>query len=126
LLEAVTLETPVSLVKDVSIEVERVLEVLQELKWQALKKVWGKLSCVPYVRCRWGCSENYHKTNDLPYDHFVKSILDYTYMKVYSTKSQGQWTRGMRHDFVFIESRILHNPAWLCMPSIVIVAGKIP
>jgi hypothetical protein len=31
-LEEVTLETPVSLVKDVSIEVERVLKVLQELK----------------------------------------------------------------------------------------------
>jgi hypothetical protein len=38
-LEEVTLETPVSLVKDVSIEVERVLKVLQELKWEELKEV---------------------------------------------------------------------------------------
>jgi hypothetical protein len=32
----------------------------------------------------------------------------------------------MRHDFVFNETRILHNLNWLCMPSIVMVAGKGP
>jgi hypothetical protein len=52
--------------------------------------------------------------------------VDYSNLKVYSKESQGQWTRGMRHDFVFNETRILHNPNWLCMPSIVMVAGKGP
>jgi hypothetical protein len=91
-----------------------------------LKEVWGKLCCVLHVRCPWGCSEYYRKTNDLPHDYFVKSILDYSNLKVYSKESQGQWTRGTRHDFVFNETRILHTPNWLCMPSIVMVAGKGP
>jgi hypothetical protein len=32
----------------------------------------------------------------------------------------------MRNDFVFSETRILQNPDWLCMPSMVMVAGKVP
>jgi hypothetical protein len=47
-------------------------------------------------------------------------------VKVYSKESQGQWTCGMRRDFVFSEMIILHNPDWLCMPSIMMVAGKGP
>ena len=48
-LQGVTLEMPLSLVVDVSVEVGTLSRVLKELKWEELQKVWGELCFVPYV-----------------------------------------------------------------------------
>jgi hypothetical protein len=99
-LKGVMLDYPVSLVvkEVVSIETKELSDALQKLQWKELEEIPIRLCCVPQVRCPWGCTEFYHKANDLPQDYFIKAILDCNDMKGYSPGSQGQWTRGMRQD----------------------------
>lgn len=100
--------------------------MLQKLESKELKDVWSESCFIPLVRCPWGCSDYYHQTNDLPYDYFVRYILDCD-VKVYSPGTLGSWTRGVRRDFLEShQATISQNPEWRCLPLVIMVAGKGP
>ena len=125
-LHRVTVTVPEAVVRDATKEVEEISSAFEIMEWKHLTDVWEKHCFLPFVRCPWGCSEFYHRTNDLPYDYFVRATLEQFSIKMYSQKSGEKWTRGMRKDYPWCEAVILHNNKWKCKSSVVIISGKGP
>jgi hypothetical protein len=124
-LQGITMDSPESLIVDVTKEVQEVLKVKDELIWKDLKEAWNRLAFLPFVRCPWGCSEFYHLTNDLPYDVLVAWALEEKIRK-YSPASSSKWVTGIRNDFLSSKARLLGNLNWSCSPSVMFVKGKGP
>ena len=76
------------------------------------------------MKCPWGCSKYYNHINKLEFgaimDHFVPV------RKKICRLGKGKVPEGMRLDFLKSAHRILYNPDWLYLPTIMFHYGKDP
>jgi len=73
---------------------------------------------LPTVKCPAGCCEWKHKANDIPMDVVWRQFLGVDISMYSSLISQKKSSTSIFRNDYFVADKLLHNPKWLCKPSI--------
>ena len=101
------------------------IRALKENRWVHLMGRETSL-VLPTIRCPAGCSEYKHKCKEMPMDIVFEICLDAPLEYLYSSKDYRAVRGIFRKDYLLRPVPILHNPSWLCMPSICVTENQYP
>ena len=119
----VSLTDPPVRVRDVTDELQRRRDILQELKIGDLLRKWETM--IPDVLCPWGCTEYIEDAGTIAFDAMVQRCYSAYELPMSSKKRQFDRCISARHDFFWSGNCYLHgNSEWNIQPSIAITSDR--